>query len=80
VQVGRTYRGQGGLQRRLSTHLGTGSSSSFTWYYLDRKGSTLRNGFTFQYLEVEDVRARALLEHFATAWHCPKYLRLGQGE
>jgi hypothetical protein len=41
------------------------------------EGKKLRKGFTFQYLEVPNDRERALLEHRATAWHCPAHLGVG---
>ncbi|HXI70953.1 MAG TPA: hypothetical protein VNN22_11420 [Verrucomicrobiae bacterium] len=40
-------------------------------------GSILRDGYTFQFLAVSDDRKRALLEYFATAWHCPVHVGLG---
>jgi hypothetical protein len=75
VHVGRTHRGQRGLRQRLENHLN--GQSSFVYVHLHGKGSSLRGGFTFQYLEVKDDRERALLEHFATAWLCPKHLGVG---
>jgi hypothetical protein len=75
VHVGRSISGVEGLYQRLKDHLN--GNSSFARNYLDGKGSQLRNAYTFQYLEVQDERQRALLEHFATAWHCPKHLGLG---
>jgi hypothetical protein len=75
LHVGRTYRGRNGLSQRLLNHLR--GQSSFALVYLKGHGKKLRNGFTFQYLEVPDSRERALLEHFATAWHCPKHLGVG---
>lgn len=76
VHVGRTYRGKGGLPQRLRSHLG--SSSSFTEQYLKRKGSKLRNGYTFRYLLVSNARKRALLEAYATGHLCPLHLGLGK--
>ena len=75
VHVGRTHRGQSGLSQRLNNHLR--GQSSFVNVYLRRHGGRLRRGYTFQYLEVPDHRERALLEHFATSWHCPKHLGVG---
>jgi hypothetical protein len=31
----------------------------------------------FQCMEIPDDRERALLEYYATAWHCPGHLGLG---
>ena len=73
--VGRTLRGRGGLFRRLRRHLG--GRSSFMRKHHQRNGKLLRDGYTFQFLVVGDDRERALLEHYATAWHCPAHLGLG---
>ncbi len=70
AHVGRTYRGK--LNQRLGDHLQ--AKSSFTKIHLKRKGSDLRNGYTYQFLEVCDDRERALLEYLATALHCPLHL------
>jgi hypothetical protein len=75
THVGRTYRGQAGLFQRLRNHLS--AQSSFVLVYLKGDATKLRDGFTFQYLEVPNDRERALLEHFATAWHCPAHLGVG---
>ena len=75
VHVGRTLRGKSGLQQRLRDHLA--GQSSFVQKSLNRAGSTLRDGFTYQCMEVPIDRERALLEHIATAWHCPEHLGVG---
>src|SRR5260370_26778424 len=75
LHVGRTHRGYMGLHQRLYNPLQ--GLSSFVDKYLRGQGSRLRRGYTFQYLEVESDRERALLEHLATAWHCPKHLGVG---
>jgi hypothetical protein len=77
LHVGRSHRGYSGLKQRLYDHLQ--GRSSFVDEYLQGQGSRLRKGYTFQYLEVPIDRERALLEHFATAWYCPKHLGLGSG-
>jgi hypothetical protein len=73
--VGRTLRGKERLFQRLKNHLQ--AQSSFVKKHLSGDGSVLRDGYTYQYLEVDDDRKRALLECYATAWHCPVYLGLG---
>lgn len=78
VHVGRTVRGKAGLHQRLNNHLQ--ANSSFVIVHLGSDGKALREGYTFQYLEVSNERKRALLEHFATAWHCPAHLGLGMRE
>jgi excinuclease UvrABC nuclease subunit len=77
LHVGRTLRGQGGLNQRLRDHLRGGSS--FTREYLDGDGATLRNhGYTYQYLVVKDPRERALLEAYTAGVLCPKHIGLGK--
>jgi hypothetical protein len=76
VHVGRTTRAQNGLHQRLSDHLR--GRSSFVYYHLSQDASRLRDGYTFQCLEVEDSRKRALLEAFASAWLCPDHLGLAE--
>jgi hypothetical protein len=54
-------------------------SSSFTNDYLKGKGAPLREeGYTYQYLELEDPRKRALLEAYAIGTLCPKHIGLGK--
>jgi hypothetical protein len=77
LHVGRTLRGMGGLHQRLKNHLH--GSSSFTNEYLEGNGETLREGgYTYQYLEVEDPRKRALLEAYAVGTLCPEHIGLGE--
>ncbi len=76
VHVGRTVRGRNGLAQRLGNHLR--GQSSFSREFLKGEPEKLRRGYTFQFIEVPDDRERALLEHFATAWHCPVHLGLGR--
>ena len=78
VHVGRTVRGKAGLHQRLNNHLQ--ANSSFVIVHLSSDGKALRDGYTFQYLEVPNERKRALLEHFATASHCPAHIGLGLRE
>lgn len=73
--VGRTVRGKSGLHQRLRNHLA--GKSSFVKVHLSGHASKLREGFTFQYLEIKDPRERALVEHYATAALCPLHLGLG---
>ena len=75
VHVGRTMRGQNGLRQRLGNHLQ--AQSSFVISYLKGRGKRLRNGYTYQYLEVAESRNRVLLEYAATVWYCP--IHLGDG-
>lgn len=75
VHVGRTVRGREGLLQRIGNHIA--GKSSFVREYLKGRREVLRDGCTYQFLEVSDGRQRALLEHYATAWHCPKHLGIG---
>jgi excinuclease UvrABC nuclease subunit len=75
AHVGRTLRGKSSLTQRLNNHLS--GASSFVAKSLNKDGSLLRGRYTYQFIEVTDPRERALLEHIATAWHCPIHLGLG---
>jgi hypothetical protein len=76
LHVGRTLRREGGLNGRLRDHLH--GSSSFTDKYLKGNEAILReDGYTFQFLEVEDPRKRALLESYTIGTLCPKHIGLG---
>ncbi len=77
LHVGRTLGGRNGIHQRLKNHLH--GSSSFTKNYLHGNGATLRRkGYTYQYLELEDSRKRAFLEHYAIGTLCPRYLGTGE--
>ena len=76
LHVGRTLRGKDGIHQRLKNHLH--GSSSFTNEYLKGKGAILReDGYTYQYLVLEDSRKRALLEAYAVGTLCPEHIGLG---
>lgn len=72
AHVGRTVRGKRGLRQRLNNHLH--GASSFTEKALNGKGSVLRNGYKYRCIEIEDSRARALLEALAIGLLCPEHL------
>lgn len=74
VYGGRTTRARNGLHQRLRNHLA--GKSALVKGLLQGDTTRLRAGFSYQFLEVSDDRERALLEHIATAWHCPKVLGL----
>ncbi len=76
AHVGRTVGGAKGLFQRLNNHMH--GASSFVIQHLKGDGSKLRNGWTYQLLIVKEPRSRALLEHLATAKHCPKHLGLSK--
>ena len=76
LHVGRTLCAKNGLRQRLKNHLH--GLSSFTYQYLKGKGATLReDGYSYQYLVLEDPRERALLEAYAIGALCPEHIGLG---
>jgi excinuclease UvrABC nuclease subunit len=76
LHVGRTLRGRDGLNQRLKNHIH--GSSSFTNEYLKGNGAILRgDGYTYQYIVVEDPRKRALVEAYAIGKLCPAHIGLG---
>ena len=75
LHVGRTVSGQGGLRQRLKNHLYR--KSSFTRAYFADGENRIRDGYTYQSMEVRDDRMRALLEHSAIGLLCPAHLGLG---
>ncbi|UMR29228.1 GIY-YIG nuclease family protein [Massilia sp. MB5] len=74
MYVGRTTKARNGLHQRLRNHMAGKSALVKTLFNGDT--SRLRKGYSYQFLEVSDDRERALLEHIATAWHCPTVLGL----
>ena len=76
LHVGRTPRAAGGIRQRLYNHIH--ALSSFTNLYLQGHGAKLREGYSFQYLVVENVRFRALLEAYAVGHLCPAHIGLGE--
>ncbi|HID51903.1 MAG TPA: hypothetical protein EYP41_07700 [Anaerolineae bacterium] len=73
LHVGKTLSG---IQNRLKNHLY--GNSSFTEKYLNGRGETLRkDGYTYQYLVVENPRKLALLEAYAIGRLCPEHIGLG---
>ena len=77
LHVGRTLHGRFGIYQRLKNHLY--GSSSFTKKYLQSNGEILRkDGYTYQYLKLEDPRKRALLEAYAIGTLCPRHIGLGE--
>ena len=75
VHVGRTIRGRRGLYQRLRNHIQ--GQSSFVLSYLNGDGETLRDGYGFQYLEVNDDKQRAFLEALAIGRLCPSHIGIG---
>jgi hypothetical protein len=79
LHVGRTIRGEHGLQQRLRNHLQ--GKSSFTRAYFSGDGNKLRDKtFSFHFLEVLEPRKRALLESLAIGKLCPLHIGVGVDE
>lgn len=76
LHVGTTKRGKAGLNQRLYDH--TGRHSSFRNHYLYPNNLSLRNGFKFSYIEIENGRQRALLEALTAGLLCPAHLGTGE--
>ena len=75
LHVGSTPKGQRGIVKRLRDHMA--AASSFTRTYLDGNGAVLRNGYSYQYVVVENPRLRALLEAYAIGDLCPAHIGHG---
>ena len=76
LHVGSTPRGKNGLNQRLYNHL-TGSSS-FSRKFLKPNNISLRDGYTFRFIEVDDARTRGLLESLTIGKLCPKHFGTGE--
>jgi predicted GIY-YIG superfamily endonuclease len=76
LHVGRTKTAKNGINQRLEDHLS--GTSSFAKNYLKKNQKNLRNGnYTYQFLEVDDDRKRALLEAYTIGVLCPEHIGLG---
>lgn len=73
LHVGRTYRAKKGLKQRLNNHLK--GVSSFMKRYNKISVNSLKKCY-FRFIPVKNDRMRALLELYAAAMLCPKYLGL----
>lgn len=74
VHVGNTRNGKAGICQRLKDHI-YGRSSFFREFLRPRQLS-VREGFSFRYLEVPDARERVLLEALACGLLCPHHIGL----
>jgi hypothetical protein len=70
--VGNTPRGRQGLRQRLNNHLDF--ASSYTRNFLLPQGFSVRQGYSFRFLEVESARHRVLLEAYAIGNLCPEHI------
>ncbi|EOR96312.1 hypothetical protein ADIARSV_0547 [Arcticibacter svalbardensis MN12-7] len=71
LHVGMARSGIGGLNQRLNDHLL--NKSSFYRGYLGKKNISLRQNHKFRYLEIEDLRTRALVESLTAGLLCPAH-------
>ena len=76
LHVGTTKRGKEGLNQRLNNHIS--GTSSFRKEYLKPKEISLRDGYKFKYIEVENARTRALLEALTAGLLCPAHFGTGE--
>ena len=75
AHVGRTNGGNDGLLQRINNHIsGKKGHSSFTRNYLNGHPEKLRHGWHYQYIIVQNVYDRILLEAYATWKLHPKHL------
>ncbi|MBF0227842.1 MAG: hypothetical protein HQK76_20540 [Desulfobacterales bacterium] len=64
-----------GIKQRIKNHLN--GYSSFIKNYFQGNGKILiKNKYTYQYIELEDSRKRALLEAYTCGVLCPVYIGL----
>ena len=75
AHVGRTIRGKNGLCQRLNNHIE--SNSSFAKNYLQKNNLSVRDGFSFCFIAVEDSRQRVLLESYTSGRLCPLHVGTG---
>jgi hypothetical protein len=82
AHVGETGRASGGLRSRLREHLGNGPSvnSSFTFTGLDERGDTLREGWSYATVTVDDPKVRARAEILAAASLLPLHIGDREGK
>lgn len=81
LHVGRTTRAKGGLEQRLRNHL-AGASSFSNQYIQATMGnhmSILRQGYSFRFIEVSDMKQRAYLEAYTIGMLCPEHIGTSGG-
>jgi hypothetical protein len=76
LHVGNTPRGKNGICQRLNDHIG--GSSSFAKNYLKPHNLSLKYGFMYRLLEIQNARERALVEALTSGRICPKYIGTGE--
>jgi hypothetical protein len=75
LHVGNTPSGRKGLNQRLYNHISC--TGVFYDKYLKPNKIKMRGTHKFKYLEVKDIRQRALLEAYAAGNLCPAHFGTG---
>jgi hypothetical protein len=70
--VGNSPRGREGLRQRLNNHLSF--QSSYTRNFLMPQNLSVRNGYSFRFIVVENPRHMALLQAYAIGNLCPEHI------
>jgi hypothetical protein len=76
LHVGNTPSGRKGLNQRLYNHISC--TGVFYDKYLKPNKIKMRGTHKFKYLEVKDIRQRALLEAYAAGNLCPAHFGTGE--
>ena len=76
LHVGTTKTAKGGLNQRLLNHVR--NQSSFSVGYMQPNSISLRKGYKFKFIEVENARTRALLEALTAGLLCPAHFGTGE--
>jgi len=75
AHVGRTTRARAGIFQRLAAHMA--GRSSFVIKFLKNQRSSLREGYSFSFVEIASPRLRALVEAYSTGVLCPRHIGTG---
>ncbi|HNR19083.1 MAG TPA: GIY-YIG nuclease family protein [Bacteroidia bacterium] len=73
LHVGRTVRGEGGLNKRLNNHR-CGKSSFMRNFFKDKEKRLWSGGYQFRYIKVADDKMRTYVEALTTGLECPEYI------
>ena len=75
LHVGNTPSGRKGLNQRLYNHISC--TGVFYERYLKPNKIKMRGTYKFKYLEVDDIRQRALIEAYSDVKLCPLHFGTG---
>ncbi len=67
VHVGRSIS----IRRRILDHAGVGNNSSFVQNWLKYDGRKMADGFSVQFLKIDDAKTRAYVEALTVGLLCP---------